>query len=134
MTNHNWRWTVTMSFAERLTALRRSMDLTQTKVAELTGIHLSQIKRYESGHTQPSLEILRKIALALHVSSDVLVFDEDERGPDTADLKLAFEAVSEFDEEDQEVAKKVIHGLIMQHQNKKLTAGLQRSPANRAAR
>ena len=121
---HNWRWTITMSFADRLTALRHSLNLTQTAMAEATGIHLSQIKRYESGHTQPSLDILRKIALALHVSADVLVFDEGEREPATDDLKLAFEAVSQFDDEDKEIAKRVIQGLIMQHQNKQLAAGL----------
>jgi transcriptional regulator with XRE-family HTH domain len=90
-------------------------------MAEATGIHLSQIKRYESGHTQPSLDILRKIALALHVSADLLVFDDGERGP-ADDLKLAFEAVSQFDDVDRAVAKKVLIGLIIQHQNKRLMA------------
>jgi transcriptional regulator with XRE-family HTH domain len=117
-----------MSFAERLTALRRSLSLTQTQMADATGIHLSQIKRYESGHTQPSLDILRKIALALHVSADLLVFDSDERGP-TDDLKLAFEAVSQFDDEDKNVAKKVIQSLIMQHHNKQVAAVMQGAPA-----
>jgi transcriptional regulator with XRE-family HTH domain len=117
-----------MSFADRLTALRRSLNLTQTQMAEATGIHLSQIKRYESGHTQPSLDILRKIALALHVSADLLVFDDGERGP-ADDLKLAFEAVSQFDDEDKTVAKKVLQSLIMQHQNKRWTGALAASPA-----
>jgi transcriptional regulator with XRE-family HTH domain len=117
-----------MSFADRLTALRRSLNLTQTQMAEATGIHLSQIKRYESGHTQPSLDILRKIALALHVSADLLVFDSDERGP-TDDLKLAFEAVSQFDDEDKTVAKKVLQSLIMQHHSKQVSAAMQGQPA-----
>jgi transcriptional regulator with XRE-family HTH domain len=129
--NRNWRWMITMSFADRLTALRRSLNLTQTQMAEATGIHLSQIKRYESGHTQPSLDILRKIALALHVSADLLVFDDGERGP-ADDLKLAFEAVSQFDDEDKAVARKVLHSLIMQHHNKQVAAAMQgSSPADR---
>ncbi len=120
-----------MSFADRLVALRRSLNLTQTQMAQATGIHLSQIKRYESGHTQPSLEVLRKIALALHVSADVLVFDEDERGP-ADDLKLAFEAVSQFDDEDRAVARKVLQSLIMQHQNKRWSATLGGTAGNAA--
>lgn len=112
---HNWRWTITMSFSDRLTALRRSLGLTQTAMAEATGIHLSQIKRYESGHTQPSLDVLRKIALTLHVSADVLVFDEDERGP-SDELKFMFEAVSQFSDDDKTLVKKMLQGLIIQHQ------------------
>jgi ribosome-binding protein aMBF1 (putative translation factor) len=51
-------------------------------LADKLGIHVSQLKRYEAGTSQPTLDVLRKIALSLHVSSDVLLFDEGERGPD----------------------------------------------------
>ncbi|MEA1942531.1 MAG: helix-turn-helix transcriptional regulator [Pseudomonadota bacterium] len=125
-----------MTFAQRLHALRKERGLTQKALAELCGTHTTQIQRYESGETQPNLDALRKLALGLHVSADLLVFDEDERGPDTSDLKLAFEAVSDFDDEDREMVKKLIIGLILQHQNKKLTAGLRdetRTPPARAA-
>jgi len=98
--------------------------MTQPQMAEVAGVHVSQIRRYEAGDTQPTLEVLRNIALALHISADVLVFDVSEREPATDDLKLALEAVSQFDDEDKEIAKRVIQGLIMQHQNKQLAAGL----------
>ncbi|MDP9068425.1 MAG: hypothetical protein M3N53_08810 [Actinomycetota bacterium] len=42
---------------------------------------MSQIRRYE-GSSQPTLDVLRKATLALAVSTDVLVFDQDERTPD----------------------------------------------------
>jgi len=113
-----------MTFAQRLHALRKERGLTQKGLAEICGTHTTQIQRYESGETQPNLDALRKLAIGLHVSADILVFDDDERGPATNDLRLAFEAVSEFDEDDKEMVKKLIIGLILQHQNKKLTAGL----------
>lgn len=107
-----------MSFAKRLHALRKEQGLTQKTLAEKAGTHLTQIQRYESGETQPNLDALKKLALALHVTTDTLVFDEGEREP-ADDLKLAFEAVSQFDDEDRAVAKKVLVGLIIQHQNKR---------------
>ena len=36
----------------------------------------TQVKRYESGQAQPSIEILKKIALAFHTTTDWLVFEE----------------------------------------------------------
>ncbi len=44
------------------------------------------------------MDVFRKIVLALHVRSDSLLFDEEERGPDD-DLRLHFEAASKFDSE-----------------------------------
>lgn len=70
-----------------------------------------------AGRTQPSLEALRKLAVALHVSIDALVFDEGERGPDD-ELKLAFKAVATFDPADKAMATRIIQGLILQHQAK----------------
>lgn len=118
-----------MSFAERLSTLRKAHKLTQPQMAEIAGVHVSQIRRYEAGDTQPTLEVLRNIALALHISADVLVFDEEEREPAGDDLKLAFEAVSQFDDEDKAVARQVLQSLIMQHQNKRWAGALAASPS-----
>lgn len=82
-----------MSISLRLIAPRRERDLTQQEMADLVGLHVNQIRRYESEHAQPSLEALKKIAVGLSVSLDTLVFEDGERGPDD-DLRLQFEAVS----------------------------------------
>jgi transcriptional regulator with XRE-family HTH domain len=107
-----------MEFSERIIALRKGRGLTQKALAEQVGIHVTQVQRYENGTIQPTLDVLRRLAVALSVSADLLVFDKDERGPDD-DLKLAFEAVSQFDAEDKAIAKKVLQGLIIQHQAKR---------------
>ena len=106
-----------MSFPERLTAARHERKLSQAQLSRATGINASQIKRYELGQTQPSLDALRKLAVALHISIDALVFDEGERGPDD-ELRLAFEAVATFDAEDKAMATRILQGLILQHQAK----------------
>ncbi|MCE4554887.1 helix-turn-helix transcriptional regulator [Pelomonas sp. P8] len=67
--------------------------MTQQALADAAGVHVNQVRRYEAGNAQPTLEALVGLARALHVSLDQLVFDEAERGP-SDDLRLQFEAVS----------------------------------------
>jgi len=81
----------------------------------MTGISLIQIHRYENGGSQPSLEALRKLAKGLSVSGDTLVFEIDERGPDD-ELKLQFEAVSQFDPDEKQIVKALLDSLILKHQ------------------
>lgn len=52
-------------FSQRLAALRKEKGLTQQALADLIGMHVIQIRRYESGASQPTLDVIRKLALAL---------------------------------------------------------------------
>ena len=114
--SHMW---FAMEFSERLARLRKERGLTQKALAEASGVHATQIQRYESGAFEPTLDALRRLARALAVSADVLVFDEDERKP-ADDLKVVFEAVSRFDPADKALVKKMLQGLIMQHQARQI--------------
>ena len=111
-------WWLPMNFPTQLIQLRKQRDLTQQQMADEVGIHVNQIKRYEAGTTQPTLEALVKITKSLHVSLDDLVFGEDERGP-IDELKLQFEALSQFDDEDRKIAKAVLESLILKHNAKR---------------
>jgi len=71
-------------FAERLLKLRKDKGLTQQALADLAGLHVVQVSRYETNASQPSLEAIQKLAIALSVSADALLLDEDERGPSDA--------------------------------------------------
>lgn len=107
-----------MSFPTRFIQLRKEHNLTQQEMADTIGIHVTQVKRYEAGTSQPSLEILKKIAVAFNVTADWLVFEDEERAlPD--DLKLKFEAISQMSEEDQNTVKSVLDGMILKHQAKR---------------
>ncbi len=107
-----------MAFPERLLKLRKDKSLTQQALADLVSMHVIQIHRYESGSSQPSLEAIRKLALALSVSADKLVFDKDERGPDD-ELKLQFEALSRFGPREKEIVMEVLDGLLLKHDAKR---------------
>ena len=56
---------LTMDFPVRLAALRKERGLTQQSLADNVAIHVSQIRRYETGTTQPTLEVICKLAIAL---------------------------------------------------------------------
>lgn len=55
--------------------------------------------------------------LSLHLTTDSLLYWESERGPDEG-LLLQFEAISQFDAEDRDLARGVLEGLILKHQAK----------------
>jgi transcriptional regulator with XRE-family HTH domain len=96
-----------MSFPERPSAYRKQSGLTQQQIADKIGMHVSQYKRYEAGTSQPTIEVFRRIALALSVTADTLLFEENEGGPDER-LKLQFEAVSRLDPKEREAIETVI--------------------------
>jgi transcriptional regulator with XRE-family HTH domain len=51
----------------------------QQVLAERSGAHVSQIRRYEAGTSQPTLDVLRNLALALNTSADSLLFNPEDR-------------------------------------------------------
>ena len=104
-----------MQFPERIVALRKEKNLTQQALADKVSVHLTQIQRYESGAVQPTLDVIRRLAIALSVSADVLIFDKDERGPDD-DLKLQFEAISRMSKDEKKIIKALLDGMILKHE------------------
>ncbi len=107
-----------MAFSDRLVAFRKEKGLTQQALAEAVGVHVIQIRRYESGSTQPTLDVIRKIAIALRVSADSLIFDKNERGPDE-EMLYQFETISNFSPEEKAIIKAVLDGLILKHEAKR---------------
>jgi transcriptional regulator with XRE-family HTH domain len=109
---------LTMDFATRLAAARKERGLTQAALAERVGIHVTQVRRYEAGTSAPTLDVLRNIAVALHVSTDSLVFDDGERGPDD-ELRLAFEATMNLDPDERAMLKQLIEAVLLKHEAKR---------------
>ncbi|WNP29343.1 helix-turn-helix transcriptional regulator [Morganella morganii] len=70
------------SIAKRLTTLRAQKGLSQSELAELSGIAPAQISRYESGANIPRAHIIAKLAKALGVQYSFLQYgfevDDDE--------------------------------------------------------
>lgn len=115
---------------ERIRSYRKQRQLSQAELGRLTGSHPRLISKYENGEAAPSVEKLKKLAEALRVPTDVLLYD---RAPDfdlggavrNVRLLEMFRIVDRMDKKDQQavmrlidamVAKKRLHDLSSQHQ------------------
>jgi transcriptional regulator with XRE-family HTH domain len=79
-----------LDFPQRLATLRKDHGFTQRALAERVGIHVVQLRPYEGGTSRPTLDVIRELAIALHVSANLLLFGRNERGPDD-DLRIHFD-------------------------------------------
>ena len=71
-------------FPARLAALRTAADPTQQALADRIGVHVVQLRRYESGSSQPTLEVIRRMAVALGVSADCCSSPKTSAAPTTS--------------------------------------------------
>ena len=108
-----------VAFSDHLAELRRSHGLTQLALAERAGINVTQLRRYEAGTSEPSLGVLRRLAVGLSVTTDALVFDDGERLPTNEALRLAFEATEHLDPEEQEAVRIMLEGVLAGHETRK---------------
>ena len=109
-----------MTFPARLVQLRKESNLTQQALADNVSVHVNQIRRYEAGTAQPTLDTFIRLAQVLNISLDELAFDGRERGL-SDDLVLQFEAVSAMPEEERHIIRALLDGMILRYQAKKIT-------------
>lgn len=107
-----------MDFGKRLAALRKQRGMTQQALADTVGCHVTMIRRYEAGETQPTLDVIRNMARALSVSADALVFEHDERDP-VDELRMQFEVISQLPPDERSVVKEVLDSLIIKYQTRR---------------
>jgi len=110
-----------MAFNQRLARLRQAQGLTQKDLAARVGLNEAQSHRYEKGAAEPSMSAPKRLALALGVTTDELVFAADERGPDD-ELRLQFDAIRRFAPEEKKTARDVLDGLILKHEARRWTS------------
>ena len=104
-----------VELAKRRMALRKQKGLSQQALADAMDIYVTQIKRYKGGISLPSLEAVKKLAQTLRVTTDSLIFEEDELLPD-ADLALQFQAINNMRPEQQQVIKQLLEGMIIKYE------------------
>jgi transcriptional regulator with XRE-family HTH domain len=101
---------------ERLKALRKRADLSQTALAGKIGVSYSQYGRYELKGVQPPANILNKLADILNTSVDYLINgDSDEKAKATlknTDLLQKFREIEAMPESEQHSIMNVINAYI----------------------
>ena len=67
-----------MTFGQKILKARTTLNITQTELAQLTGISERSLYTYEQGNIIPRKSNLEKLAKALHVSVTYLLDDAEE--------------------------------------------------------
>ena len=113
-----------MSFGKNLVKLRKEKWLTQEDLVKLSGVAISQIRRYETDKSSPSLDVIIRLAKALGVSIDEMVFDKVTgiAASKIIDRELLeqFEIISAMTKDEKYVVKKMLEGVIVKHQVEKM--------------
>lgn len=68
-----------MSFGDNLKKIRSDKDISQGDLAKLIEVHATHISRYERNLTSPTIDVAKKIADALEVSTDALIYGSNEQ-------------------------------------------------------
>jgi transcriptional regulator with XRE-family HTH domain len=113
-----------MSFGKNLAKIRKQRGLTQEELVKISGVGISQIRRYEADKSTPSLDAVIKLVKAIGVSIDEMVFDKTTTIASNKiidrELLEQFEMISYMDDEERSLAKKILEGIIVKNQVEKL--------------
>jgi len=86
-------------------------------MAKKAGVGIAQLRRYEGGKSSPTLEVIKNIAKTLGVTTDELIFDEEEGVAfnKLVDRKLLeqFEIVTKMNPHDKDAIKTILESMIL---------------------
>lgn len=114
------------AYADTVTELCEQLIDGYAELAERVGGDGRQISRYENGRITPSLDALARLAEALNVSLDHLVFDEIARWPLHAPehaLVGRLAAIAELPEVDQRALLDHLDALLTRTRLRTITSG-----------
>lgn len=101
-----------MSISSNLRELRNQKEMTQGELANISGLKLLQISRIERGESEPKMNTIKKLSIALSCTSDELIFNKTERQVDDK-LKFLFEGILRIPENKQRMAIEILESIIM---------------------
>lgn len=103
------------ALAKNLKLFRKKKNWSQTELAKNAGTTLTHINRLETGKSNPSIEIVQKIALALEVSIDDLVSERDNSKEVKFENQAFYEKIKlldTFSEEERNAVNVVIDSIL----------------------
>jgi transcriptional regulator with XRE-family HTH domain len=105
-----------MEFKERLKAARTAKGYSQGQLAELIGVHVTNISRYERGENRPTSDVLTKLGEALGVSGDYLMSGTVDEAAGTVisdrELLAQFHRVEALPSESKRVVKELLDAFL----------------------
>ena len=106
-----------MKFADKLAKLRKEKGWSQSELSKrVGGVHVGHLSRLENGKSQPSIELLWKLAQAFEVSTDFLLDDAvSELTPvsvQSKPLNERLELMEKLEEKDRQTIINVIDAML----------------------
>lgn len=115
-----------MGVGERIKELRAQHKMTQTELAKMVGLSYIQIGRYETQKSNPSSDVLQKLAAALDTTADYLMNGSQDEVVATQltdkELLKQFKEVELLDAEDKHLIKTFIDAFLTKRQVQKLAS------------
>ena len=93
-----------VSAGSRIKRARKAARYTQAQLAEIIGMHESNLSGLERGARGMSLDYLMTLSKALHVTTDYILFGEDGGGEKSPSHKL----MAELDSQQREYVEKIL--------------------------
>lgn len=105
-----------IKFNEKLVRLRKERGWSQTDLGQHAGVHITHLSRLENGKSQPSVEMLWKIAKIFNVSMDYFMDEQADEATavSIADRPLAerLKLIDQLEEPDRQTIINVIYSML----------------------
>jgi transcriptional regulator with XRE-family HTH domain len=115
-----------MDFKDRFKQARTKKAISQSELAKIVGVHVTNISRYERGENKPTSEVLSKLADALDVSADYLMSGStDDIATDAIsdkELLSQFKKIATLSNEDKKVVKRFLDAFLFKNDIQKKLA------------
>lgn len=103
---------------DNLKKIRTDKNISQQELADLINVHYTHISRYQRTLAQPSIEVVKKIAEALDLSIDNLIYgqayEKAKNNLKDADLLTLFTKVQLLDKQDLTAVKPMLKAYVFQ--------------------
>jgi transcriptional regulator with XRE-family HTH domain len=108
-----------MTIAERIRLTRQQKGLSQKELSEKAKVNLKSLSRYELGTSVPPADILKSIADALNVASDVLLEDGNQANIIDKELLKKIEIIQHLEPNEKTIFNAFLDMMIRDYNAKK---------------
>ncbi|HGW3827929.1 MULTISPECIES: helix-turn-helix domain-containing protein [Acinetobacter] len=108
-----------MSVSANIRRLCKELNISQKDLAKLANLPASTISSALKEGSDPRASTIKNIVIALGVSSDMVLFDDEELGLN-GDLKILFREVERFEGKEREQLKDMLRMMIVHNKSKEL--------------
>lgn len=98
---------------KRIKLLRAEKNISQEELAKKVGVHTNHLSRYERDLTSPSIDVVIKMAEALDVSIDFLIFGNMKPQLSDRDLVSLFSKIELLTDRQKETVKDFLSAFVL---------------------